>query len=284
MVLLLRPVLATILPLLFTAAAAGGELGDLFYQDFRGSHFSESRLQKVGGDPARQVCPGADGLRITLPAAARAWPQAGIMPRFRISGDFEITLSYELLTLDTPKEGYGAGVKITVRADEGQGQAAVKRIERVSEGSAYVVNRSTVKEGGGLQHHERASPTAARSGKLRLRRSGATMHFLVAEDPKEDDFRELSQAAFGTADIVNAWVVADPGGAHSTIDVLFKDLRCRTEEGSPAGRKEAGRLPVWLGASGLVSLTLLAGFVALLRYRRSLPAPPREAKPPRSAP
>jgi hypothetical protein len=253
--------------LLLAAAGLAGDLPADFYQNFRGGRYQDALFQKVGGDPERQVCPEAEGLRLRLPAGEQAWPPAGILPRFGLHGDFAITLSYEVLTLEPPKSGYGSGVVIWVLSgDERQGTAAIARSCRVREGSVYVLDRALPQADGQLHHDEDFVPTASPFGKLRLQRTGDTLHYLAAEG-KADEFRELRQEPFGTADVTVVRLIADPGGSPTTLDVRIPDVRFRTEALPLWGTdQQARRWPAWLVALGVLGTATAA--ICALRWRR----------------
>jgi hypothetical protein len=254
-------------PLLLLLAAAGlaGEAPEDFYQNFRGGRFQDALFQKVGADPERQVLPEAKGLRIRLPAAEKAWPPAGILPRFGMHGDFEITLSYEVLKIEPPRSGYGSGVVLWVMSgDEQQGTAAIARSHRVQEGSTYVLDRALPHADGQLRHDEQFVPTTSKFGKLRLQRTGDTLRYLAAEG-NADEFRELRQEPFGTADATVVRIVADPGWSPT-------DVRFRTEAMPLWGTdKQARGWLAWLAAAGVLGLALAALFAVLWWRRRQCP-------------
>ncbi len=281
---ILRRGLASVVLLLLNADAvpAAGEHPDDFYQDFRGGRFQDALFQKVGRDPGRQVRPEAGGLRITLPAGPQSYPQTGILPRFQVRGDFEITLSYDILALEPPKTGYGSGVMLWIQAGEKQGTAAIARRHRVKEGSVYVADRATEQANGPPQHDEQFFSTRTKSGKLRLQRSGETIHYLVAKGASES-FQELRQISFGTADLVAVRVMADPGGSRSTLDVLLKDLRFHTEKLPLAGGEKSERnWLIWLVVAGLLGFTI--AMVLWWKRKHRLAAQPAKASRPKANP
>ncbi len=262
---------AQALLLLLAAAGLAGDGPEVTYQDFRGGRFPRPLFMKVGRDWDRLVRAEAGGLRITLPAGPMAWPQTGITPRFPVSGDFDIIVSYEILDLERPKNDRGAGVMLWVLTKDNQG-AAITRSHRIQEGNVHSLDL-TFKEGGELRHDERFVSTSARSGKLRLQRSGDTLLYLAAEGA-DGDFSELRQEPFSSADLRAVLIAVDPGGSPTALDVLIPDVRFRTEE------RQSRRGWSWLAVFGSAAAV---GAVRWWKRRRrpatSRPRPGRPGKP-----
>ncbi len=269
-------VAAPFLLLLLAVAGLAADETDLAYQDFRGGRFPRPLFTKVGRDPDRLVRTEVGGLRITLPAGPKAWPQTGFSPRFPVSGEFDVIVSYEILNLETPKNGYGSGVMLWVLSSDNQG-AAITRSHRVQEGNVYSLDRASPNESGKLHHDVRFLPTSAQSGRLRLRRTGETLHYLAAEGA-DGEFSELRQEPFSSADLKAVLIAADPGGSPTALDVLIPDVRFRGEE-----RKARSG---WIWLAGLGALALLGSAVAAVgavrwwkRRRRSAASRPGPGRP-----
>src|SRR5438128_2650508 len=78
-----------------------------FYHDFRNKDNLDANFKLVGPEAAKRVKPEPEGLRITLPAKQKNPDAVGVAPKFSIKGDVEITVGYEILQADQPKEGWG---------------------------------------------------------------------------------------------------------------------------------------------------------------------------------
>lgn len=254
-----RALCCCVLVLLGSAAGMGGELREKFYQDFRLGRFQGGVFHKGGRGVNQHMRPEIAGLRITLPAAAKSWPQTGLLPRLQLQGDFAVTLTYELVAADTPKHGYGSGVMIFASAGKGKGSVSIARRVHPKQGHVYAVHRVIVTDKGKEQHKGSLFPTKARSGKLRLERHGELLHYLVA-DGKGDSFRELSQEQFGTDDIKSMRIMADPGGGRGKLEVLLKDVRFESEELPLTGTaRQTRRWWLWLGVAALLGAALAGG-------------------------
>ncbi len=87
---------------LVLASLAQTETDQEFYQDFRGGGSVHHALTLFGPYRDRAMQQEPRGLRITLPARRRDTAPVGFTPKFRISGDFEITVGYEILSAKPP--------------------------------------------------------------------------------------------------------------------------------------------------------------------------------------
>jgi hypothetical protein len=94
--------------LLALLATPWGQMEDQFHQDFRGAASLNPTLTLFGPDSGKAVQFEPEGLRITMPAGRADKAAVGLAPNLRISGDFEITVGYEILSAERPAEGMGA--------------------------------------------------------------------------------------------------------------------------------------------------------------------------------
>jgi hypothetical protein len=196
------------------------------YQDFRAGQRLHPSLRLIGPD-ADVVSRFEDqGLRITLPAD-RGKPHypVEVVTTFPLSGDFEITGTYELLSAAQPTEGYGVGVSLNLADTEARNKfAKVARANLVKAGSVFQSEHWTNEPR--RFYKVQVKPTESKLGRLRLVRKGASMRYLAA-DGTEGDFLEIwSQTNFGTEDLEHVhFVVADSGKPGNPIDARLIDLR-----------------------------------------------------------
>ena len=71
-------------------------------------------LSLFGPNAGDAVKAEVQGLRLTLPTNGRQTYGWGVVANFGMSGDFEVTADYELLAVDRPKRGSGAGVALLI--------------------------------------------------------------------------------------------------------------------------------------------------------------------------
>jgi len=85
------------------------------FWDFRNEQFPDE-LMWFGANTLQFAKPTKEGIRITLPAEEKAVGPVGVTRKQPLHGDFELTVSYELLNVDTPTKGTGIGVRLIVVA------------------------------------------------------------------------------------------------------------------------------------------------------------------------
>src|SRR5439155_25470776 len=100
---------------------------------------------------------------------------------FRVCGDFEITVSYEILKADRPSTGYGVGVSLyaAINPDTNDAVSLARRIH--TDGTIKFVSDRITPGDPKPAHKWSALPSVSPSGKLRLQRVGSKVRCLVAE-------------------------------------------------------------------------------------------------------
>ncbi len=245
-------------------------------------------FQLVGPDAAEVAKPEERGLRVTLPAKRTKLPAVGIQSKARLSGDFEVTGTYEVLAADLPGKDtgrFGVGVNLLISPGSGmQKIAKIAHFRLVQEGTGYVADFTL--RGTPPTYRSQFTPTEARSGQLRLKREGATLRYLVADGPG-GEFRELYKTEFGDEDIEFVRFVVNTGETPVAVDARLVDLRMRSGGPLPAGAADhepaapeppKSRWKVWLAGAilGLV-VTLALGVWLITRQRRRAGSVPAQA-------
>jgi len=169
------------------------------YQDFRGKQLPHPPLRLVGPQLDERVRPEAEGLRVTMAGNRSSPAGVGVMIDRPLSGDFEITASYEVLSADQPTQGFGVGVNMTISPSPAQEKLAnVARFWLPGERNGHLA-RFTIKGPGGV-YKSHLVETDNRTGRFRLKRQGATLEYLVAEG-LEGDFQKIYEHEYGVDDI-----------------------------------------------------------------------------------
>jgi hypothetical protein len=274
--------------ILVSALAAGQAPAAELYQDFRGDRPLLAGLNLFGTVLGAEAEAEPGGLRIKLPADRPSNHPVGLGTKFSLTGDFELTASYELLAASMPKDGYGVGVNLSIATDGKRLKfAKIGRFMRPKEGSVYMSefwNNEPKKV-----YQAKTAPTDARAGKLRLAREREVVRCLVADDPP-DEFREIWHGNFGTDELkVVHFAVVDGGKPGNAVDVRLTDYRIRSGANIPVEAAQpspqpaapppakASSGPLWGALAGvLVLLVAGGGLGAWLLWRRrhsSEPAP-----------
>ncbi len=209
-----------------------------FYQDLRAADKKHPHLKAIGEIP---LVYDAEGVRVSVPTGTKTPPTVGLATKdWQIHGDFEITLGYEILKADRPHPpSYGAGVSIyaAINTDTQDSVSLARRV--MTDGSVkFVSDRMSPKPGPEHKTAEKAS--IAKSGRLRIRRAGARILFLVAEGDRAD-FTTIAEEEFGTADIRWMQVGGDAGVSDTAVDFRLIDLTVTAEDlpGLPDGMKNS---------------------------------------------
>lgn len=216
-----------------TLAVRGQDKSDWheIYQDFRNSAPLIDFMNLVGPGAKQSSKAEAEGLRITLPVDRPVHTPVIVTTNFEVPGDFEITATYEWLSVAKPKKGYGCGVNLTVQSDHGERKqfAKVSRVMRHDhkKGSVYMIESWDHDKKKPDDYTARMFETTATTGQLRLVRKGDVVRYLVAEPPT-NIFRELFQQKFSTVPMESAHLaVTDSGEAGNLVDVRLVDFKVR---------------------------------------------------------
>ena len=97
--------------LLVWAATAPAETTEILTHDFRRAEALPRALRLLGPTDG-QMKLEQGGLRITLPAKRTDVAPIGVAPRFGVPGNFEVSASFEILSLEGPSEKNSAGVSM----------------------------------------------------------------------------------------------------------------------------------------------------------------------------
>jgi hypothetical protein len=260
-----------------------------FHQDFRALDPNDDALRQIG-EGGR---PDDRGLRITLPARVGVLPHSGYRSGFGVQGDFEATLAFEVLKAETPDKGYGVGVSIYAALDPTTNDSVSLAWRVMPDGQINFISDRMLTVNGRLTHQVKTMPSVRAEGRLRLKRVGSRLHYLVADGP-DAPFVELTDVEFGPGDVRPLQVTGNAGNAEAGLDFRLLSLTVTAEQGLP-GLPEPAPIPApaprghgLVVAGTLVALLLLASstavvWIRLLRGRRSArPADASTAPPPES--
>ena len=253
-----------------------------FYCDFRGRQPLPSNFTLLGPDAGEVIKHEEKGLRISLPAKRRSNSPVGVTTTFAVAGDFEITGTYELLSIDRPPGGNGVAVALNVTTDSDLTKfGKISRCLRAQEGDVYQTEFWIKGDPDSGQHL--FIPTTARAGQLRLLRQGSTLLFLVADGP-DNDFREINRREFTTEDVEIVRFVANNSGSPAGLDLRLIDLRVRFDHVAPYKPFDKAKAfdwaqgwsvrPLLVGGIGLGLLLCALGMVFHVRRRARILASP----------
>ncbi len=260
-------------------------LPEAFDQTFRDGQLPPLPWGLIGPNAHDAIRPGERGLRITVPPAQQPRDPVGVVLPRRIKGDFDITFGYEILELEPPPKGNGAGLEFYLLLDTPRPEVlGLLRVMSANEGDTYATSHLSNRSGKPQSRHSFV-PTSARVGRLRVSRVGGEAT-LWALEGSSGSFRALAHYSCETEDVKNVRLSVYPGAAQVPVSILIRDFQIRpfatqapdaALAGGPAPEPPADTEPVrpagtrgwWLAAAALVALTIvLAALAAWARERR----------------
>jgi hypothetical protein len=200
-----------------------------FYHDFRKNGYPLDKFRPDGPNAAKWIKSEPEGLRITIPAdEAASPPAAGVATAFKIKGDFEVTVGYQILSTDPPQTGYGMGLEVYLMTDS-RTKEAIAFDRRILPGGSdvYACSRNTTDAQGQRQYAGQGNrPAKGAAGRIRITRIGSKAIFAV-EDELSKDFRVIYRVGLGMEDLSLLRFSANPGRGFIGVDLRIHDLRVR---------------------------------------------------------
>jgi hypothetical protein len=214
--------------LLLTAVLPGQPSPSDLYQDFRGRQAPAPFLEMIGPNSGQVIHPEEEGLRITLPTNGQQTWGWGVGARCRLAGDFEVTGTYQVLSIERPVRGSGAVIALQVAPDTDRDKwARIGHVVHLNGSTAYQTEVWTKKQSP-QDYKARAVPTQASGGRLRLVRQGTILRCQAAEGA-EEDFLDVYEGEFGTDDLTIVRFVANNNSSPTSVDVRLVDLKIHCE-------------------------------------------------------
>jgi len=208
-------------------ALASGRLTAEYHQDFRNGKFDCKTLRLVGGGAEELVKPETDGLRIRIPAGLHNPAAVGVVPRFQIHGDFEITATVAIVKADNPVRGYGVAASLWAETDTPTEETVT--IERgiiPKEGERFTSTRVSGPPEN-RKYDVRRALAKSREAKIRMERVGSMVTTSYADG--DQPFRKLRTVELGREDLVMVRAAAETGVSNNAVDVRFEELTIRAE-------------------------------------------------------
>jgi hypothetical protein len=263
--------IAACLFLLIAATARGQEPPFDFRHDFRGKPLpTELKKFQVNQEGLLKFEP--QGLRITLPKKyVHPLNGVGVASSTVIHGDFEVTATVEVIDLEPPKGGPGAGVGLSVDAPTKQQQ--LRRVVGAKGRHSIMWTGYHSPNKKNPEWTQAAAPCAENVLRMRLKRTGTTLHYLWAPGAAGDEFVEVHQQEFGNDDIEHVRLFAMNGRQACLVDVRLLDLRIRIGSDAVAEAAAKSQPAGWLAAVLIVGAGVIVFFacgivLALLLRRR----------------
>ncbi len=262
------------------------------HQDFRGKRDLLPFVKTFGVNLDVISKKEDGGFRFTLTPTQEWLGPVGVAATIPLTGDFEITGTYEILAIERPPPG-GAGVGVALNLanrPDFENLAKLGRFMLPKKGNVYIAEawHKDLPKGHGLGMNK-THETEIKAGRLRLVREGRLMRYLVA-DGLDSEFRELEKREFNATDFNVVRFLVTNNGSPSLIDARLIDLRIRATGKTPLAPPpapdhvdEAHQAPSrggWIIVLVLVgagaALAFFGGIAAWLLLRRGGPKRAKE--------
>ena len=250
--------------------ASFGQMGEEFHQDFRTDSELHPTLSLFGPNAFEAVQQGAEGLQITLPSGRADVGAVGVQPKFRMSGDFEITVLYEMGDVEPPGSGIGSGVKIWGKiASTPPQMTTLAHLVSPTNEARWVSIFAPEGPGKNLQFRDQRLPPDLKTGRLRLIRTGNVLSFQMAAGKEEGPFQELYRTDVKPDDVEVVRIQANTHGASSGVGLRLLKLTVRADRLLGMVEEEVEDVWVWV-VSWVLVLSLLGAGGFFLYSRRAL--------------
>lgn len=196
--------------------------------EFRSNQAHNRLIGSIAGTATgSELISTEQGLNVMLSRVADAPATQGVEVKVNLEGDFEIAASYQILELDNPGGGHGAGVTLVV-GDTGNRWASLQRIRKSDGANVYVVHRALPQAGAGHVHMAETQDTSATRGQLCLRRIGETLLYSVAEEDATQ-LRQIGSLIFSKSGISMIRFGAQNGEYPTRVRIRLTDMEIRAE-------------------------------------------------------
>jgi hypothetical protein len=114
---------------------------------------------------------------------------------------------------------------------------------------------------GKVTHQLKMMPSTSTTGKLRLKRVGSRLRYLVADGP-DAPFVQVNEVEFGTTDVLVIQVGGSTGDSDAGLDFRMLSLTVQSEEDLPGLPEMSAETPDqwgkgWLMAAALIAVVIL---------------------------
>jgi hypothetical protein len=143
--------------------------------------------------------------------------------------------------------------------------ASIAHLRTSNDEYVYVAHHAVAPPKAKRHHKVNMTPARTSAGRLRLSRTGSTLHYLIAGE--DDQFVQVRKLDVGTQDVALVRVAVHPGGSRTGASVLFTSMDIRSEE-LPIKPSESSPSTGWLviELAGLALVAMAGGGVAWWWY------------------
>jgi hypothetical protein len=144
---------------------------------------------------------------------------------------------------------------------------SVARGIQVGKGAGYIATRGH-RADGPMNYESTHHPTAAKAGRLVLRREKADVICLAADSP-QGELKELARLPFTAATVTKVRLFADTGDSHTSVNARFTQFAVQAVEiAGGAAKYEPPKPWGWWWWAGLSGIGVAGVGLVTHRYRR----------------
>ena len=233
--------------------------------DFRRGLENYPYLSPIGPAFESVATTDARGLHIKLAADRENTDRLCLEWSWRLQGNFDIVLGYELLLVGEPVPQYGAGLGLRLWFESPAELSASLSRRRRPNGERFGAHRILRGPDDKEQYLDNKDEKANRiRGQLRFTRTGSQVQYLVAEEGEKP--RLIQSLDIGPEDVQKLQVSCDTMYTHTALEVRFTELDIRADKipnwtvpassATPLTPAEKTERNLWLPAAELLGLGL----------------------------
>ena len=270
----LKGPLCGLIVLLLAPAISFAQMRDVVNIDFRAGLPKQVPVTLYGPGVTRMANYGDQGLRFSLPEGRAEIDPVGAEVPFRLHGDFEVELGYQMLAIGGPPPPGGAGVNLALFLESPDAlKAVISRMRKGPElshvglyeraaanGETFGGNRIVTGSDGKEKANNSTFRAKSLAGRLKMVRRGSKVEFWAADG--DDSFHRLCEKEIGVADVNSIRLVATTNYRATTLDLVFTDLIVKADDSAAAAPAQASVPEAIQGARSKLLLPMVLAAAA----------------------
>ncbi len=199
------------------------------FKDKPGERFG---LESFGPDADKCVTFDAEGLRIALPTGYKGErPKTGVISPVAFTGDFEVTITFEILKEPVAEETGKDATRLSLGIDlQGPTKNVIAYSRRMGlpGGGSSLVTWSSAWDAAENKDQVTVNlhASAAKPARMKLARQGDEISFFVSE-ALEGDFELLDKRKFSDAEVREVRITGCTAGENAALEFRVHELRIR---------------------------------------------------------
>jgi len=229
--------------------AAGEAFAAELVEDFhRGQFDRDSWTVDPRNPPGVKMDLKGERWHVVIPAGEQERPPAQLQSRFKLDGDFDIRVDFELLQFVPPEDKQTLKIELYISSEGGS--ASVMRQAHPDAEAAYAIWYGPPKDSAKKGIWKRVEG-AANAGVLRMRRQGSILVF-EATEPGQDLAVPLGEVEFGRDAIQQVALRVGVPATKKSTDVAFDHIWIAADKIIGVRKPEDSLIGAW-GIAGMLA-------------------------------